>query len=180
MLSYWHTCVVSVSGIELEAGDRHSTLLQKNTTIVLVTEVVNKLQTTLSQDWRGVRQQTKAVDWTAFSGEQGDFVSSVPGVISGKWEGIQGRAISKEWFLITKIATKPFFTRHQVKLKKNQQAVLQEHSMLPRNHPRIKKKVPVEVELSEKNWEPRPKISSQARPKKTLQGNCHNFWSVRS
>ena len=80
-------------------------------TIVLVTEVVNKLQTSLSRDQRGVERQTRVVTLIVLSEEYKEFVRLIPGVIPGEEEDTQDTRVFKERFFNWKIRTKSSLAR---------------------------------------------------------------------
>ena len=67
---------------------------------------MNKLQTTLSCDQRGVEEQTKIVFYPVLSGVHTDFVGLSPGGIPGTQEELQDTRVLKKRFFDKKNSTK--------------------------------------------------------------------------
>ena len=67
---------------------------------------MNKLQTTLSCDQRGVEEQTKIVFHSVLSEEYKEFDRLIPGVIPGEKEVKQDQAIFKKRFFDYKNPTR--------------------------------------------------------------------------
>ena len=67
---------------------------------------MNKLQTTLSRDQRGVERQTRVVTLIVLSGESTDFVGLSPGVIPGTHKDPQDTRVLREGIFIKKNYTR--------------------------------------------------------------------------